>query len=124
MRPLLTHFHFSLSRNKFRRLSLLFSKTPQIYLDKRLSEATNFPIIAFTNKTRERKFAAGGEAEGVDFVLGMADGSETKLSLASFKEVYGQFREIVRVERQFEAKWENALGMSGKAGASYRVRSR
>ena len=50
-------------------------------------------------------------ADAPDFVLRMADGSETKLSIASFKEVYGRFRELVRVERQFEAKWENALGI-------------
>ncbi|MEL6802457.1 MAG: reverse transcriptase family protein, partial [Bacteroidota bacterium] len=74
-------------------------------------------------------------ADAPDFVLKMADGSETKLSIASFKEVYGQFRALVRVERQFEAKWENALGIPlrdewkgiwealHQSGASYRVRS-
>ena len=50
-------------------------------------------------------------AEEPDFVLGMADGSETKLSMTSLKNVYGQLKEIVRVEGQFEAKWENALGI-------------
>ena len=65
----------------------------------------------------------------------MAGGGEIGLSATSFKEVYAQFRSLRPGNCHFEAKWENALGLSlggqwseiwgslHNSGASLRVRS-
>ena len=53
-----------------------------------------------------------GEVEGVDepdFVLVGPGNQDLKLSMASFSEVYAQFRRLAKVVRHYEAKWENAL---------------
>ena len=55
-----------------------------------------------------------GEVEGADaptFVLIRAGDADLKLSAASFKEVYTQFRSLAKVKRHYEAKWENALNI-------------
>ena len=74
-------------------------------------------------------------ADEPDFVLRMAGGGEIGLSATSFKEVYAQFRSLRPGNCHFEAKWENALGLSlggqwseiwgslHNSGASLRVRS-
>jgi len=48
-------------------------------------------------------------ADAPDFVLIREGDSDLKLSSASFREVYAQFRSLTRVNRHYEAKWENAL---------------
>ena len=51
-------------------------------------------------------------AEAPDFVLRVEEDKVLELSRASFKEVYVQFRALVKVQHHYEAKWENALNMS------------
>ena len=50
-------------------------------------------------------------AEAPNFVLVGANGGDLKLSTASSKEVYAQFRGLKTTGRHYEARWENALGM-------------
>ena len=70
-----------------------------------------------------------------DFTFKGPDGSDFKLAGTSFKEVYSSFRNKVKVDRHYEAKWEVALNSSLEgewtgiwqqlhcSGASLRARS-
>ena len=50
-------------------------------------------------------------ADNPDFVMEVEGGSSLRLDKAAFKDVYVKFRSLVRVNRHYETKWEEALDM-------------